>query len=465
MGTELDTPILTKNSIDKETRYIKYGSCSVQGWKTMMEEFNFFMGDIYQNTDKKIDIFGLFCGDGGPEVAKYICNTFPDKLKSNNNFKEGKYIEALKETFIEVDNSLNSDKAKIELKKIEEEFKLNDNEEEIELINKTCGKGESLPDRELEQIKCIKDLLNPRKLKDYNISFFSGCSGMVIIISNEKIYIANIGNIRCIPIDTNLEIISEKVTKINLVSDESEKKRILFSQEFKEKKIYSEFIETSREFGLFDYKENKWLKQEDQTVSCEPDIMELDYDKIKYLIIGSNGLFEQGDISDEIFYNKCNRKLAEYFIEKINKRKDDKKISKIIEEYLDRIIPKTKNNNIEFKYKNYMSNISCSIIQPLSRPKMPENIEEKKMENDKIKVNTNSPKENQRQENFKKKSNNHRSMKNLFSFLKNTDKGSNCSSIGNINSSSSSKIVYKIEKKENKKLESSSSFTNIFKKK
>ena len=262
-----------------------------------------------------------------------------------------------------------------------------------------------------------------------------------------------------------MEIISEKVTKINLVSDESEKNRILFSQEFKEKKIYSEFIETSREFGLFDYKENKWLKQEDQTVSCEPDIIELDYDKIKYLIIGSNGLFEQGDISDEIFYNKCNRKLAEYFIEKINKRKDDKKISKIIEEYLDRIIPKTKNNNIEFKYKNYMSNISCSIIQPLSRPKMPENIEEKKMENDKIKVNTNSPKENQRQESFKKKSNNHRSMKNLFSFLKNTDKGSNFSSIGNNNSSSSSKIVYKIEKKENKKLESSSSFTNIFKKK
>ena len=470
MGNELDTPILTKNSFDKETEYIKYGSSSVQGWKTIMEEYNFFLSDIYPNTNKKIDIFGLFSGDGGPEVAKYICNIFPDKLISNNNFKEGKFEEALKETFIEIDSTLNSDKAKMELKKIEQEFKLNE-KEEIDLINKTCGNGEDLPDRELEQIKCIKDLLNPRNLKDYNISFFSGCSGIVIIISNEKIYIANIGNIRCIPIDTNLEIIPEKVTKIITVNDEQEKNRILFSQEFKEKKkIYPEFIENSREFGFFDYKENKWLKHEDQAISSEPDIIELDYDKIKYLIIGSNGLFEQGDNTDEIFYNKCNRKLAEYFIEKINKNNNNKKLSSLIEDYLDKIIPKTKNNNIDIKYQNYLSNISCAIIQPLARPKFQEDIEEKKEENNKVKfnINTSNEKEKQKQESFKKSSNNNRSMKNLFSFLKNNDKGnSNNNNINDNNNknSSSSKNVYKVEKKENKKLESSSSFTNIFKKK
>ena len=466
MGNELDTPILIKNSFDKETECIKYGSSSVQGWKTTMDEYNFFLSDIYPNTNKKIDIFGLFSGDGGPEVAKYICNIFPEKLKSNNNFKEGKYIEALKETFIEIDSSLNSDKAKIELKKIEQEFKLNE-KEEIDLINKTCGNGEDLPDRELEQIKCIKDLLNPRNLKDYNISFFTGCSGMVIIISNEKIYIANIGNIRCIPIDINLEIIPEKVTKILTVNDDQEKNRIIFSQEFKEKKkIYPEFIESSREFGFFDYKENRWLKHEDQAISSEPEIIELDYDKIKYLIIGSNGLFEQGDNTDHIFYNKCNRKLAEYFVEKINKNNYNNKLSNLIEEYFDKIIPKTKNNNIDIKYQNYLTNISCAIIQLLFRPKIIENSEEKKIENNKIKFNMNLSNEKLKQESFKKSSNNNRSMKNLFSFLKNSDKGNNNN--GNDNNdknSSSSKNVYKIEKKENKKLESSSSFTNIFKKK
>ena len=82
----------------------------------------FFLTDIFPNTDKKVDVFGLFSGEGGPEVAKYICVIFPESLKENNNFKEGKYQEALKETFIEVDNSLNTEKGKQGLKKIQNNF-------------------------------------------------------------------------------------------------------------------------------------------------------------------------------------------------------------------------------------------------------------------------------------------------------------------------------------------------------
>ena len=452
MGNELDNPILTKNSIDKETLYIKLGSSCIQGWKTRMEEYNFFLTDIFPNTDKKIDIFGLFSGEGGPEVAKYICNNFYDKLKSNNNFKEGKYPEALKETFIELDNSLNTEKGKQELNKIQKEFKL-DEKEEINLINKTCGNGDCLPERELEQIKCIKDLLNPRNLSNYNISFFSGCSGLVLIITNDKIYIASIGNIRCIPIDNNLEVITEKVNKINTITDESEKNRIKFSKEFKEKKIYEEFIEISRGFGFFEYKENKWLKPEDQAISSEPDIIEINYEQCKYLIIGSKGLFEQGNNDDNIFYNKCNRNLAEYFLEKINNDKE-KKLSKIIEEYFDKIIPKKRNKNIFIQYENYMSNISCAIIQLFPRPKIKENIiEENKNADDN---NINKLNEKQKMENFKKLSSNNKSMKNLFSFMKKNN--------NNVQNEGEQNKLSKTDKK-GKKLESSSSFTNIFKRK
>ena len=424
-----------------------------------MEEYSFFLPDIFPNTDKKIDIFGLFSGQGGPEVAKYICNNFPDKIISNNNFKEGNYQEALKETFIELDNSLITEKGKIELKKIQKEFNLNKNEE-INLINKTCGNGDYLPERELEQIKCIKDLLNPRNLSDYNISFFSGCSGLVLIITNNKIFIANIGNFRCIPIDINLEIITEKINKINTISNDKEKERINFSKNFKEKKIYEEFIEITRGFGFFEYKENKWLKPEDQAISIEPEIIEINYEQCKYLIIGSNGLFEQGDNEDMIFYDKCNKNLAEYFIEKINNYNDNnnKKISNLIEQYFDKIIPKKKSNNNFIQYENYMSNISCAIIQLFPRPKLPENkIEEAKEEN-KGNSSNNIYKisEKQKQENFKKLSNNNKSMKNLFSFMKKNN--NNAQNEGEQNKLS------KTDKK-GKKLESSSSFTNIFKRK
>ena len=425
-----------------------------------MEEYSFFLPDIFPNTDKKIDIFGLFSGQGGPEVAKYICNNFPDKIISNNNFKEGNYQEALKKTFIELDNSLITEKGKIELKKIQKEFNLNKNEE-INLINKTCGNGDYLPERELEQIKCIKDLLNPRNLSDYNISFFSGCSGLVLIITNNKIFIANIGNFRCIPIDINLEIITEKINKINTISNDKEKERINFSKNFKEKKIYEEFIEITRGFGFFEYKENKWLKPEDQAISIEPEIIEINYEQCKYLIIGSNGLFEQGDNEDIIFYDKCNKNLAEYFIEKINNYNDNnnnKKISNLIEQYFDKIIPKKKSNNNFIQYENYMSNISCAIIQLFPRPKLPENkIEEAKEEN-KGNSSNNIYKisEKQKQENFKKLSNNNKSMKNLFSFMKKNN--NNAQNEGEQNKLS------KTDKK-GKKLESSSSFTNIFKRK
>ena len=89
------------------------------------------------STDKKIDIFGLFSGEGGPEVAKYICNIFPEKIKSNNNFKEGKYPEAIKETFLEVDNLI-----------VLPQFKVNGNrdEETKELFKKI------FPDRIIETI-------------------------------------------------------------------------------------------------------------------------------------------------------------------------------------------------------------------------------------------------------------------------------------------------------------------------
>ena len=67
-----------------------------------------------------------------------------------------------------------------------------------------------------------------------------------------------------------------------------------------------------------------------------------------------------------------------------------------------------------------MSNISCAIIQLFPRPKLPENkIEEAKEENKRNSSNNiYKISEKQKQENFKKLSNNNKSMKNLFSFMK-----------------------------------------------
>ena len=429
MGNELSNPILEKNSFDVETDYVKFGLSSIQGWKTQMEDYNFYSTDIFPNTNKKIDIFGIFDGHGGPEISKYVSKIFLNNLISNPSFKEGNYLQSLKETFIEIDNSLNTEIVKQELIKISEEFKLTE-EKEISEINKTCGNGESLTEKEIEQIKCIKDILNPKNLIDYNIPSFSGCSGIVILLTNDKIYIANAGNCRCIPIDENWEVISDKTNKLHYINDEEEKKRIDNSSSFKEKKFYPGFLISSRGFGDFEYKENKWLKLEDQAVSPEPEVIEINYKECKYLIIGSHGFFDNN--KDMKFFDKSNQDVADYFMEQIRNNKN-KQISKIIEEYFDMIIPKEKNGE---QNQPFMDNMTCFVIQLLERPKYIEEKKEEEKKDDKQKA------EKLKMEKFKQKDENNKSMKVLFSFFTNHNKN---------------------EKKE-KKLETSSSFTSLFKK-
>ena len=430
MGNELNSPILEKNSFDLETDYIKFGVSSIQGWKNTMEDYNFYSIDLCPNSSKKIDIFGIFDGHGGQEISKYISTHFVDNLLSNSSFKEGNYPQSLKETFINIDNSLNTEKVKEELIKISEEFKLKEDEEILE-INKTYGNSEeSLSEKEIEQIKCIKDILNPRNLMNYNISSFSGCAGIVILITNDKIYIANAGNCRCIPIDQNGEVISDKTNQLHFVYDENEKNRIDTSSAFKEKKFFPEFLLSSRGFGDFEYKENKWLKPEDQAVSPEPEIIEISSEECKFLIIGSHGFFD--DNKDMKFFNKSNQDTADYFLEEMKNNKN-KKISKIIEEYYDKVIPKEKKE--QEKNPSFMDNMTCFVIQLFERPKV---IEEKKEEKKEIKDD-----EDKKMEKFKKNESNNKSMKNLFSFFTN---------------------IHKSDKKE-KKLENSASVRSLFKKK
>lgn len=362
MGNELNNPILEKNLFDMETNYLKFGLGSIQGWKSQMTDFSFYSTDILPNSNKKIDIFGIFDGHGGPEISKYISKIFLETFISNSSFKEGNYHQSLKETFIEIDNSLKSEKVKKELIKISEELKLKENEEILE-INNTCGKGEKLSEKEIEQIKCVKDILNPRNLVDYDLSYFSGCSGIVVLITNDKIYIANAGNCQCIPLNENFEIKKDKINNLHFVTDKNEILRIENSLSFKEKKIYPEFLVTSRGFGNFEYKENQWLKPEDQAVSPEPDVIKINYDECKYLIIGSHG-----------FFDKNYQNTVDYFIEKI-KNNINTKFSKVIEDYFDMAIPKEKKDN---ENQSFMDNMTCFLIKLFDRPKIIEEKEEEK---------------------------------------------------------------------------------------
>lgn len=444
MGNELDKPILDKNSYDEENNYIKFGVSSLQGWKTQMEDYYFYSIDIVPNSDKNIDIFGIMDGHRGPEVAKYIATHFLNTLLSNPSFKEDNYSESLQETFLQIDKNLNTDQAKKELIKISEELKLSE-EKEVISIKQLHKPEDNLNEKDIVQIKCIKDILNPKNLINYNIPSYSGCSGIVILVANNTIYIANAGDCRCIPIKENYEVITDKSNKPNLINNDFEQTRIQDSLNFKEKKFYPEFLETTRGFGNFEYKQNKWLKPEDQAFSPQPEVTEINYEECKYLIIGSHGVFDEN--KDMELYDKYNKDVASYLMEQI-KKDNNKKFSNIIEEYLDSIVPKDKKDiNLN---KSYMSNMTCFLVELFKRPKYA--IEEKKEERRKRKVKIMLDEIEKPIKLKKDKPIRNKSMKNLLSFFT------------NINLTNDKKESKENKEKEvKKKLDTSASFSNFFK--
>lgn len=67
----------------------------MQGWRVNMEDAEM----IEINMSNNINLFGVFDGHGGQEVAKYCERHFKETLIKNSNYEKGNYKEALVETF------------------------------------------------------------------------------------------------------------------------------------------------------------------------------------------------------------------------------------------------------------------------------------------------------------------------------------------------------------------------------
>lgn len=99
MGVYLSSPNKEKNSYENKVKNLSFASCSMQGWRTNMEDAHITSPYITDN----VSIFGVFDGHGGREVAKFVEKHFVDELKKNPNFTSGNYQTALEETFMKMD--------------------------------------------------------------------------------------------------------------------------------------------------------------------------------------------------------------------------------------------------------------------------------------------------------------------------------------------------------------------------
>jgi len=192
-------------------------------------------------------LFAFFDGHGGCEVAKYCAKYFGEELKKNKKFSsESNIEEALKDTFIKMDEMLSAPEGQAELKTLK-----NDND---------------------------------------GSDSFAGCTANVVLIHKNVAYCANAGDSRCI-LWSNKKVIA--LSEDHKPDNEIEKTRITKAGGFIIEGRVNGNLNLSRALGDLEYKKNANLKPAEQLISPMPDVVKR---AIKpedaFLVMGCDGIWE-----------------------------------------------------------------------------------------------------------------------------------------------------------------------------
>ena len=285
----------------------------MQGWRKRQEDAH--IAAISQGDKKDIDIFGVFDGHGGKEISQFVSNHFTKELIDNKNLNKD-MPKALKETFIKMDELMQTSEGIEEIKKHARKSK---EEDDIQSKNEPPN----------SQMQLISVLIGQKNPESEEINLRTGCTACVLSVDekNKKLYFANAGDSRVVMCKNGIAEAKSIDHKPEL---QSEKDRIYKAEGWISDGRVMGNINLTRGFGDLEYKKNKNLKPEEQMVTANPDIQIVNYTKdIDFVIIGCDGIWD------------ClkNQEACD-FVKKRLKDNPNIKISKIIEEMMDSIIAK-----------------------------------------------------------------------------------------------------------------------------
>ena len=285
----------------------------MQGWRKRQEDAH--IAAISQGDKNDIDIFGVFDGHGGKEISQFVSNHFTKELIDNKNLNKD-MPKALKETFIKMDELMQTSEGIEEIKKHARKSK---EEDDIQSKNEPPN----------SQMQLISVLIGQKNPESEEINLRTGCTACVLSVDekNKKLYFANAGDSRVVMCKNGIAEAKSIDHKPEL---QSEKDRIYKAEGWISDGRVMGNINLTRGFGDLEYKKNKKLKPEEQMVTANPDIQIVNYTKdIDFVIIGCDGIWD------------ClkNQEACD-FVKKRLKDNPDIKISKIIGEMMDSIIAK-----------------------------------------------------------------------------------------------------------------------------
>ena len=320
----------------------------MQGWRKRQEDAH--IAAISQGDKKDIDIFGVFDGHGGKEISQFVSNHFTKELIDNKNLNKD-MSKALKETFIKMDELMQTSEGIEEIKKHARKSK---EEDDIQSKNEPPN----------SQMQLISQIIGPKDPEANDIYMRTGCTACVMSIdeTNKKLYFANAGDSRVVMCRKG---VAEAQSEDHKPEMESEKNRIYKADGWISDGRVKGNLNLTRGFGDLEYKQNKNLKPEEQMITANPDIKVVDFtNDIDFVIIGCDGIWD------------ClkNQEACDFVIKKL-KENPDIKISKIVEDMLDSIVAKDLYNETGVG----CDNMTCIVILfKKDKKEEKENKEEKK---------------------------------------------------------------------------------------
>jgi protein phosphatase 1G len=283
----------------------------MQGWRKRQEDAH--VSAVSLGEKKNIDVFGVFDGHGGKEISKFVSNHFAKELEINKNLETDMSL-ALKETFIKMDEIMQTPDSIEEIKKYARSSKEEDEKQ-------------SQNEPQNSQMALLAQLMPAKDPEANDIYMRTGCTACVMGINEtkKKLYFANAGDSRVVMCRKG---VAEPQSEDHKPEMESEKTRIYKAEGWISDGRVKGNLNLTRGFGDLEYKQNKNLKPEEQMITANPDIKVVDFtNDIDFVIIGCDGIWD------------ClkNQEACD-FVSKRLKEKPDIKISKIVEEMLDSIL-------------------------------------------------------------------------------------------------------------------------------
>lgn len=160
----------------------------MQGWRNTQEDAHVAEQKLFGSD---IQVFGVFDGHGGHQVAKWVEANFAKLLNDIPSFKNGDYKKALEELFLKIDELLLTPQVNKELQSY-------------------TGEEPSGP----SQWGQTGDKL----------AYSIGCTANVALITPTEIYVANAGDSRCVA--ANKLKVAIELSKDHKPDNPEEKKRI-----------------------------------------------------------------------------------------------------------------------------------------------------------------------------------------------------------------------------------------------